>query len=170
MSRSPELNRFALWALVSTCVLLFPLGLLFGVVGLVQIARSRGQQSGALFAAIAILISGLVAPGAVWSAMYGKPKAFDQCYYTQENAVGILRLIAHLEGQFHEDQGRYGALEEIGFRPRVSTKPYQYAVDVHERDRFLATARGSDEMAGDLLTVDESRQVQRIQNRCAADP
>lgn len=166
MAPPPATNRFAVWALVSSGVLLFPLGFVFGVIALVQIARSQGRQTGVVLAIVALLVSGVVAPGAVLAAMYGRPKAFDLCYHTQENAVGVLRLISHLEEKHKEQHGRYGSLTEIGFKPRVSTKPYLYEVKVHEKDHFLATATGVDQMEGDLLSIDETKQTQRVYNRC----
>ena len=160
------INRFALWSLLATGLLLFPVSLVFAVVGLVQIVRSRGKQSGLVFAALALVVSGLLAPGAVWVALYGKPRAFDACYHTQETAMGVLRLVSYLEERHHERTGRYGSLDDIGFRAKVSTRPYIYAVERHDDKRFLATARGSDFMEGDLLTVDESKQVHRVLSRC----
>ena len=171
---SPEeprtINRFALWSLLATGVLLFPVAAVLSLVGLVQILRSKGQQTGVVFALLAFVVSAVLAPTAVMVALYGRPRAFDQCYYTQENAVGVLRLIAYLEGKFHEEHGRYGSLDEIGFKPHVSTRPYTYALERHDETRFLAVARGTEYLEGDLITVDESKQVQRVQNMCAHQP
>lgn len=166
MAAAPETNRFAIWSLVATGVLLFPVAVIFALVAAVQILRSQGRQGGWLFVAISLLISGVVAPGAVYAMMTGRPKAFDQCYHTQEQAVSVMRLISYLEEQHRDEHGRYGTLEEIGFRPKVSTKPYSFRVEVSEKDRFLAVGRGEGAMDGDLLTIDQSKQVQRIHNRC----
>lgn len=170
MTDTPPINRFALWSLFATVVLLFPLGVVFAVVGLWQIWRSQKTQAGVLFACVSLLVSGLLIPGAAYMALYGKPKAFDRCYYTQENAVGVLRLILHLEEEFRATHGRYGKIDEIGFKPRVSTRPYRYDVEVAEADHFMAVAHGVEYMEGDLLVVDEKKRVERIQNRCVQAP
>lgn len=159
-------NRLALPALVATILLCFPVGAVLGVVSLVQIRRSRGAEDGALFAAMAVLVSAVLAPAVVVSALYGTPRMLDSCFYTQEEAVGVLRVISYLEDNFHKEHGRYGALEEIGFAPKVDVGPYLFAVERHEKDRFLASAKGTKHMEGDLLTVSESHQVERTRDRC----
>ncbi len=159
-------NRFALPALVATILLCFPVGAVLAVVSLVQIRRSRGAEEGTLFAAMALLVSAVLIPAAIISALYGSPRMLDSCFYTQEEAVGVLRVISYLEEGFHEKNGRYGALYEIGFAPKVDTGPYDYAVERYEKDRFLASATGVRHMDGDLITVDESRKVERTRDRC----
>lgn len=161
-------NRFAIPALIAAVVLCFPVAAVLGALSLIEIRRSRGTQEGALFAGIALLMSLVFAPGVVLTALYGKPRVLDACFHTQENAVGVLRVISYLEQEFKKKHGRYGALNEIGFAPKVDTGPYDYAVEVHEKDHFLATAKGKGPMKGDLLTVDERRQVERAIDRCAA--
>lgn len=161
-------NRFALPALIAAVVLCLPVAAVLGVLSLVEIKRSRGQQEGALFAVIALLLSLVFVPGVVLTALYGNPRYFDTCLYTQEEAVGVLRVISYLEENFKEQHGRYGALDEIGYAPKVDTGPYDYTVDMHQKDRFLASARGIEYMEGDLLTVDESHKVARVRDRCAA--
>lgn len=160
------MNRFAVPALVATVILCFPVGAVLGVISLVQIRRSRGQEEGALFAAISLFVSAVLAPAVVLVAFYGSPRFLDTCFYTQEEAVGVLRVISFLEEGFHERHGRYGALDEIGYAPKVDTGPYDFAVEVHEKDRFLATAKGKAHMQGDLITVDESHQVSRVVDLC----
>lgn len=160
-------NRFALWSLFATALLAFPVAAVLAVVGLFQISRSRGRETGALFATLALVVSVVLAPAAVLAALHGRPRAFDQCYYIQEKAVGVLRLISYLEEKHHEETGRYGSLAEIGFKPRVSTRPYTYEVERYDASHFLAVARGAAPLEGDLLTVDESKHVQRVQNVCS---
>lgn len=167
MSASPETNRFATWALIATGCLLFPVAIVLAFIGGAQILRSQGKQSGWLFVAMSVLVSGVIAPGAVYALMTGRPKAFDQCYHTQEQAVSVMRLISYLQEKHRDETGRYGSLAEIGFRPKVSTKPYSFRVERSEAHRFLAVGRGEGVMDGDLLTIDETKQVQRVHNRCA---
>lgn len=162
----PPTNRAAIWALVATGLLLFPVGAVLAVVALVQILRSRPRQDGLVLALLALITSGLLVPGILVVATLGTPRAMDGCYYTQESAVGILRLIAYLEEKHHDEHGRYGSLEEIGFRPKVSVKPYAYRVERYDEGRYLATARGEGPMEGDLLAIDETRQVRRVMDVC----
>ncbi|MFZ9888313.1 MAG: hypothetical protein ACO3JL_12495 [Myxococcota bacterium] len=162
--RAP-LNRFAVPSLVAAVLLCVPVAAGLALVSLVEIHRSRGGQSGRLFAAMALLISVLV-PAVVLSAKYGSPRVLDSCYYTQEEAVGVLRVISFLEEQHKKRHGSYGALEEIGYAPQVDTGPYEYRVERHSKDAFYASATGVKHMQGDLLTVDEHRKVQRTIDLC----
>lgn len=159
-------NRFALPALIASVLLCFPLGAVLGVIALVQIRRSRGREEGALFAGLSVLVSAVLAPAVVLSAFYGSPRFLDTCFYTQEEAVGVLRVISYLEEGFKDRHGRYGALDEIGYAPKVDTGPYDFAVEMHGADRFLATAKGKAHMEGDLITVDETLKVSRVRDRC----
>lgn len=161
------MNRFAVPALVASVVLCFPVAAVLGVLSLIEIRRSRGAQEGLLFASIAVVMSLVFAPGVVLTALYGNPRFADTCFNTQEQAVGVLRMISFLEERYRERNGRYGSLQEIAFKPKVDTGPYDFHVDFFEKDRFLASARGKGHMEGDLLTVDETHKVARASDLCA---
>lgn len=167
-----KLNRFSVPALVATILLCFPVGAVLAVVSLVQIRRSRRpgspgpQEDGVLFALMALFVSSVLAPAVVVSALYGNPRMLDSCYYTQEEALGVLRVISYLEENHKKATGSYGPLHEIGFAPKIDTGPYDFAVQRYDEGRFLATATGNQHMDGDLLTVTESRNVERTRDIC----
>lgn len=164
--RRRDTNRFALPSLVATVLLCFPVGAVLAVVSLVQIRRSRGREDGTLFAGMALFVSAVLAPAVVLSAFFGNPRVLDTCFYTQEEAVGVLRVISYLEENHKKEHGRYGALGEIGFAPKIDVGPYEFAVDRYDEDSFLATAKGVRYMDGDLITVTHSRNVERTRDLC----
>jgi hypothetical protein len=171
-SERPELNRFALWALFTLALpLLFPLTILFAVIGLVQIKRSGGREGGVLFAAISLLVAAVLVPGVFVAFVWGNPKGLDVCFHTQQKAVGMLRVIDFVQGRYHKEHQRYASMEELreyGFQPKVQSElgPYDYAVDRWDSEHYEAFARGKDHMSGDLLAVDDKHKVRRVRDLC----
>jgi len=164
VDRSRELNKFAFWSLLCTCVLLFPVGLVLGVLGLWQIRKTR--EGGAPMAIIAI-VAGLLAPAVIVSALYGNPENFDVCFQTQQfDGLPVMRLIRYLEEGYHEEHGRYGSLDEVGFQPQIELRNYKFVMEHYDATSFRVYAHGKNNMDGDLLYVDESSKVTHVRDLC----
>ena len=161
-----EMHRFVVPSLFASVLLCSPVGAVLAVLALVGIVRSKGHKTGAFLASVAFFLSAILVPAVLVSALYGNPKILDACYYTQEEAVGLLRIISYSQENFHKVEGRYGSLEEIGWEPKVRLGPYDYMVERFDKDQFLAVARGKEIMDGDVLIIDESRRVVRALDIC----
>ena len=149
---------------LSTCFLLFPLGLVFGVWSLVQIRRTREQ--GVPLALIAI-VAGLLAPTTVLVALYGDAEKWNPCVVTRElDGLPLLRLARWLEEMHHDEHGRYGTLDEIGFAPKIPLRNYELRVEVAEEDRYRVLLVGKGPQEGDLLVVDENTKIRYLRDLC----
>jgi hypothetical protein len=159
-----ELNRFAKWALLATCFLLFPIGLVLGVVALWQIRKTR--EEGAPLALVSV-IAGLLAPAVVVAALYGDAKRWDPCFVTRQmDGLPILRLARMLENDHHIAHGRYGTLDEIGFAPKVELENYVLRVEHYDEDSFRILLIGIGPQDGDLLALDESQTITYLRDLC----
>lgn len=161
-----DLHRLVVPSLFASVLLCFPVGAVLALLALVGIKRSKGAKGGVVLAGVAFFLSGVLVPAVLLSSFYGSPRVLDSCYYTQEEAVGILRVISYSQENFREREGRYGSLDEIGWSPQVKLGPYDFTLERFGKDTFLASGKGKDHMDGDLLTVDESRKVARARDIC----
>lgn len=163
-----SLEPLAIWALFLSAVLLFPIAAVLGIMALVRIFRSPDPRpGGAVLAAMAVFISAVVAPVAIYAAFQGRGPVTNMCVRVQQEARGTLRVISYLQKGFHEKEGRYGDFKEIGFPLEKTKGPYEYTVDWADKTKFVATAKGTGRMKGDLLQVDNSEKVNIANDRCA---
>lgn len=164
-TRDIKVNNAAVAALVTGALLLAPVALILALIAIYQI-RTRGE-SGLVLALMALVIS-IFVPVAAYSFVYGRTPGLDACVHVQDKAVGALRMIAHLEEQFHEKEGRYGSLKEISWGPKIDLKPYSYKIAYAKDDTFLAVAEGFGPVDGDEMVIDQTRVVRRIRDVCRA--
>lgn len=89
-----------------------------------------------------------------------------QCRSKQTEAKANLKALAVSEEAYRAENGRYAALDAVGFAPAGETLRYTYVLVEASEDRFVAEARGQDEQSGDLWRIDESKVPVNVANVC----
>ncbi len=93
-----------------------------------------------------------------------------ECRSKQSEAKGNLKALFVVEWNYFEAHGRYGTIEEVGFKPKGKKLRYQYVLVEATDTRLLAEARGIDEMDGDVWTMDEVGNLVAKNSVCGPVP
>ena len=136
-----------------------PVAIVLAIWSIFEMRRDRSE--GLLFAGGALLLAGVLLPGAAYFMLSGNPRIGDPCRALQDQARGGLRVVHYLQEKYHEDHGTYGSFEDIGFSSAYGDEPYLIELISHSSDEYLARATGNGRLvAGDTLEVRKDGRVQ----------
>jgi len=90
-----------------------------------------------------------------------------QCRAKQSQAKAQLKQGYVAQEMYRAEHNAYGTLDAIDFRPMgAKQQRYQFDVQLTSKTSFVMTARGIDDMDGDVWTINEKNELQNVNNRC----
>lgn len=145
----------------------FPLGTILSIVAFVKTNKYPGTDARTL-SIVALCGNVLVVPMIGIMAAIAIPNFVKfQCRSKQSEAKGNLRAIASAQEAYRLETNKYSPdLKAIGFSPMGAKVRYEYVIVQVAKDQYVAEARGTGDMQGDVWRVDQTRTPVNVANAC----
>ncbi len=147
----------------------FPIGTILSIVSFVKYNKFPGTEARTL-SIVALVGNALVVPMIGVLAAIAIPNFVKfQCRSKQSEAKANLRSLSVAEEAYFAEKGEYSRdAGVIGFAPTGAKVRYEYAIVQAGKDSYVAEARGMrDGVAGDVWTVDKTRELKNVTNVCS---
>jgi len=150
------------------CVLFFPIGVILSIVSIVKFGSANGSTAKTL--SIIALVVNILLPlplCGVCAAVAIPNFVKFQCRSKQSEARHNLKQLYVGEEGFRAEHGRYDSdLAALQFTPTGTQVRYVYSVLSATTEAFVAEARGTGDMQGDVWTISQGNDLTNVTNRC----
>jgi Tfp pilus assembly protein PilE len=172
MSNAPVTERpsIALPIIALVCFFFcFPLGTILSIVSFVKYNKLPGTEARTL-SIVALCANVVLVPMVGILAAIAIPNFVKfQCRSKQSEAKMNLKSLAIAQETFRLEKDEYARdLASAGFQPMGANMRYEYVIVQAGKDAYVAQARGMrDGVAGDVWTVDQTREPKNVTNVCS---
>ena len=168
---TPRTSKLAIVALICA-ILVWPLGIILGIVALIRI-NGRREELGGMGLAIASIVIGVLFSMflGVFAAIAIPNFVKFQCRSKQSAAKVALKSLYVSELSYEAETGRFGQPDEVGYQAFPGSKRYELrivSIDNEATPRtFVAEAKAiAGELDGDTWTITQDNQLTNTVQGC----